>query len=494
MSLRLRLPAFGLLALAAVGALAPLTGCSRRPRPPNVVVLILDTVRRDHLGTYGYTRETSPTLDLLAGEATLYEAAVSAAPWTLPSHASIFTGLPPSQHQAHHEHLALGLEHVTLAEHLRAAGFETAGFTNNPWLTARTGMSQGFDHFAEIWRDQVSEGTFNINVFVDPDVHGFEDAGAAATLAAIRSWLDGRDDARPFFLFINLIEAHTYYHPPGSYRDRFTDRPLSVLDVKRANRDFMKGAYGNSLRPDDLATAVALYDGEIAYLDSWLDQFLGLLRERRLLDASLLVVTSDHGEGFGEHELCQTLLVDHQLSLHEELLAVPLIIRYPRDTERPSHAGVRIAEPVSSLDIVPTVLDVVGAVTPPGLPGANLAAGSPPADRQIYSEYYRPLVHMGLLDAFIPEKDRVVCLSDRRLVALRAGSRKVIVASDGGEQAYDLARDPSEAHPVSPGAAEQQLLRDARSRLEKMAADPNLPPPRLQPAQREALRSLGYLR
>jgi arylsulfatase A-like enzyme len=471
----------GALLLGAVPALA--AACGDAVERPHVALIVLDTVRRDHLSCYGYERPTTPTLEALAAEATLYENAVSAAPWTLPSHASLFTGRSSSRHGAHHEHLSLAEENVTLAERLAELGYETA----------QTGMTQGFERFEEVWRTQVAQGTFNLNVFVDEERHGFRDAGAAETLTDIRAFLEERDEERPLFLFVNLIEAHSVYDPPGEDRNRFTERPLEDRDVKRLNRSFPTLAHRDELTPRVLAEAQALYDGELAYLDRWMGSFLDLLRERGMLDATLLVVTSDHGEGFGEHRLCDTPLVDHQLNLYEEVLAVPLIVRFPTSHGAAGQApGTRVAAPVSTLDVVPTVLDVVGVGAPADLEGISLARGAPPADRTLVSEYFRPLVHLDLLRSLVPDTRRVKCLADRRVAVVRRGPWKLVLDSRGEELLYDLGSDPGEERPVA--GEDATLTAEARARLEAMEASFEPLPEALGAAQREALRALGYLR
>lgn len=481
-----------IFSVVAAGMLAA-TACTGRSAHPNVILLVLDTVRRDHLSCYGYERDTSPVLGALASEGLLFESAVAPAPWTLPSHASMFTGLPPARHLAHHEHPILDESSVTLAERLAEIGYETAGFCNNPWITDQTGMTQGFQIFLEPWRTRVSKGTFNLHVFVDPEKHGFRDAGADATLEQLRAWVDARDGSRPFFLFVNLIEAHSAYDPPPGFRDKFTPAPLTRRDVQVINLSFTTLAHAGRLPRRLLEGARDLYDGEIAYLDAWLGRFLSLLRERDLLDSSLLIITSDHGEGFGEHRLCRTPLVDHQLNLHEEVLAVPLFVRFPEGFGPRGSRGSRVATPVSLLDIPPTVLDVVGADAPSGLPGISLASGEPPPNRPIASEYYRPLLHLDLLRELIEDEARVACLADRRVASVRRGDRKVILSSVGEELLYDLEKDPGEERPIASPEGEDPLRAEARALLDAMERSFDEPPPELGPAQREALRALGYL-
>jgi arylsulfatase A-like enzyme len=482
---------FGVLAMLCI--LAGLPGCGPAQRHPNVILIVLDTVRSDHLSCYGYERPTSPNVDRLARESVMYTKAIAAAPWTLPSHASMFTGLVPSRHMAHNEHLVLEEDQQTLAEVLAASGFETAGFCNNPWLTGKTGMTQGFEQFHEVWRDVVSQGTININLFVNPAVHGMEDAGAATSLGQITAWLGERPkNARPFFLFVNLIEPHSYYDPPPDFRNRFTGASLSREEVAQANLDYVRHAFADSLTAPEVDRIQALYDGEIAYVDDWVGKLLAFLREHALLDRSLLIVTSDHGEAFGEHQLCGVRLIDHQLSLHQELLRVPLIVRYPRGAQ----GGARIDAPVTLCDIFATALEVAGVPVPPGLDGEPLPRDPAKArhDREIDSEYYRPLMSLGLLSKYIAERNRLECLANHRLASVQQGGRKVIMSSEYKALRYDLARDPEERSPLPPPTAPDPLVGAAVKILGQMEESKTLPPPELEPALYEALHSLGYVK
>lgn len=495
MFLRKTLPRSAAGLLLAILVVVAIGGCGKRTSRPNIVFLVLDTVRRDHLSCYGYGRATTPNIDRLAADAVVYDHAVAAAPWTLPSHASFFTGLPPSRHHAHHEHLRLDPGHVTMAEHLDQLGYETIGVCNNPWVTPSIGMTQGFRTFHEIWREQVSRGGFGLNVFVDPKKHGMADAGAKAAMGLIDGWLGKRSsNASPFFLFVNLIEAHSFYDPPESHRNRFTTRSLDRGGAARLNLAFFRHAYADSLDPAETKEIVALYDGEIAYLDDQVGELLEMLRKRDLLENTLLIITSDHGEAFGDHELCGIPLTDHQLSVHGELLNIPLIIRYPKNVSDGSRErnGRRIATSVSGLDLLPTILEAAGGTVPDSLPGASLLHGPPAPDRTLMSEYYRPIIHLGLLHRFIKDEKLISCLVDRRFAAAESGGHKWIASSDGQLFEYDLAADPGEQRPLNTDAASDPLARAALDRLAAMGSGPRLAPPKLDVALEAMIRSLGY--
>ena len=230
-------------------------------------------------------------------------------------------------------------------------------------------------------------------------------------------------------------------------------------------------------------------------------KFLKLLREEQLLDRSLLMVTSDHGEGFAEHSLCGVPLLDHQLSLHRELLDVPLIVRYPVTS------GVigRVETPVSLLDIFPTVLHTVGLAVPDTLDGQVLPqpaasaegsaiASAPDSPRILLSEYYLPLNHVGLLRNYIKDEKLLSCLVDHRLVAMQVGRRKTIASSAGVVLSFDLDQDAAEQNPQSGDDLPEGLVEQTSRYLEIMASGPKFRQPELSPELEKELRSLGYVR
>jgi arylsulfatase A-like enzyme len=193
------------------------------------VVVVLDTVRADHTSAYGYQRDTTPNLARLSARGIRFERAYATGHWSLPSHASLFTGLLASRHGAHTEHLALDSHHPTLAEFLARHGYETANFTGNAWIGPGTGMTRGFERNHESWRSYHVDIMLLANrvyyALMAPDW----DKGGAETVAGIRRWFSERDTTRPYFLFVNFYEPHgPYQHVPRVFRRRFTDADLSL--------------------------------------------------------------------------------------------------------------------------------------------------------------------------------------------------------------------------------------------------------------------------
>jgi len=344
---------------------------------PNVLLVVLDTVAASHLGSYGYKRNTSPRLDQLATEGVLFEQNFSAASWTLPSHASIFTGLHPNTHGTGWQkpRLADGTTSVgtlayndfqTLSEELSLLGYDTCGVSEKAWLSTESGLTQGFESYWDFSNLSLSETFFLPRLFhryqskLGLPITNPTDKGGAQVVNQALAWLGGnrsRDEDRPFFLFLNLNEAHDPYDPPPGYREKFlpdgfplleTYPPLLRSDVM-LHREVLQGI--TAISADEMALYKALYDAEILYQDGLLGQLFDGLQSLGLKENTLIIITSDHGEEFGEIEG----RVGHQLSLSDSLLHVPLVIRYPALLP----AGRRISSLASSLDIFPTILDIL---------------------------------------------------------------------------------------------------------------------------------------
>lgn len=458
--------------LAVILLLSGLSGCGPGARP-NVLLVVIDTARADRLSVDGYARQTSPEIAKLAREGVVYEQAYTPAPWTLPAHASLFTGLYPSSHGADSGHMILEDRLYTLAEAFHDAGYRTAAYAGNPWVGRQYGFGQGFDSYEEAW-----QGTSGDE----------EDAGASRLNSRIGHWLEWRESSptrdQPFFMFINYLEPHLPYNPPEPERSRFLAPGTDTADVERLRRfghpqelRYVLGQDG--LRPGDLAILSDLYDGEIAYLDRRVGEVAGFLRARRLLDETVVVITSDHGEAIGDHGF-----LDHKLNVFEEVLRIPLVLRYPRAIA----AGQRVAGPVMLQDLYPTLLGLAGirprVVAPGGdqaapeavpLPGvAGLPRSDPRSSPAIISEFARPIQFLEIMQQTFPET-RIESW-DRALVAYRAGGEKLHWASNGRHRLYDLTRDPAEEHDLAATRPERvaALAAQVEAWLRRPAARPPL--------------------
>ncbi|MCS7238656.1 MAG: sulfatase-like hydrolase/transferase [Thermoguttaceae bacterium] len=341
----------------------------RLPYAPNVIVVIWDSVRAASLSTYGYHRETSPNLSRLAAEGILAELAVAPSSWTLPSHAAFFTGLWPDQLRTVWGR-ELENDVPTLAEVLRDHGYLTAGFSANQLFCTRIhGLHRGFIHF-EDFSDLRTEWLLSLaigrRVVTSPRLqfllgrrHYWGRKTAEETIADFLRWLD-RSQHRPFFAFLNLIDAHQPYFAAEPFDETFGPRHLREGIRYDAELRHAIVLEPERLSVDERRAEQDAYDGAIAYLDHCLGMLVNALALRGLLDEAILLITSDHGEHFGEHGLR-----DHGNSLYRAVIHVPLVLRLPRA----ACAGKKVTLPVSLCDLPATILDLVGL--PGKLPGCS---------------------------------------------------------------------------------------------------------------------------
>ncbi len=365
---------------AAIAALIAILSCAPGPDVagrPDVLLVVIDTLRADHLGAYGSVRPTSPRLDALASRGVVFENAWATAPWTLPSLMSIHTGLYPSDHRVENDGLRLADDVPTLAQALRAAGYETAAFVSHVYASAPFGFDRGFGTFEDFG---ISRPGYRLEAGMEPN--------ADEVTEAALEWL-ARPRRAPLFLFVHYFDPHWPYAPPAEYRDLFPSAYDGPLDATYDSISrFLDPAaplpdgYGGYLR--------ARYDGEIRFVDDALGRLLDALAARARADRTWVIVTADHGEEFKDHGS-----MGHGRQLYEESIRVPLVIAPPavrgRGGDRPAGegAGRRVAYPVSGVDVMPTILDLAGSpaegAQPRGLSLLPVVRGDAPTGR-------RPLV------------------------------------------------------------------------------------------------------
>lgn len=433
-----------------------LTTCGPAARP-NVLLIVIDTARADRFPFDGYARPTAPALTALAHEGAVYTEAFSPAPWTVPAHASLFTGQYPSLHRTDCGSLRLPDRASTLAESFRDAGYQTVGYTANPWVSTTYNFQQGFEKFIETWRSV-------------PPVS--DDTGAALTNDHVLRFLRFRHDdpearRRPFFMFINYFEPHLPYHPPEPERSRLLRPGADPARVQRLSRighpDEMKYILGASdLTDGDMAILNDLYDGEIAYVDRRAGEVIGALRDGGILDGTIVAVAGDHGENIGDHHM-----MDHKMSVHDTLLHVPLLLRYPRRV-RPAQV---ISSPVQMHDLYPTLLALAGVPAPAGvtveavaLPGAGIEGRRRGMDDPIVGEFVGPPVDfLKVMQDLFPKSD--LGRFDRTLVALRRGGYKIQWGSDGRHALFHVAEDPGETRDLA--AQDPARLREMAGEVER---------------------------
>jgi arylsulfatase A-like enzyme len=442
--LRLGLTLTALLCLAATPRGWGAEG-ARQPARPNVLLIVMDTTRADHLSCYGYGKQTTPALDRIASQGVLFEQMIAAASWTLPSHATLFTGLYPRDHKATGATSSLPAELTTLAEVLAAAGYDTAGFSCNPWLTAATGLTQGFRTYLDVWRDS------------RPRRPG--DDGTELAVKLLLDWVDSAATRRPFFAFVNFMEPHLSYDPPEGFEGFLPAGadPAQVAEVRGWQHPrevgYILRVPGYDVTPAQFRLLSGLYDGEIAYLDSKIGELFQGLEKRGVLKDTLLIVTSDHGEHLGDHAL-----MDHKMSLYDALIRVPTIIRYPGVVPQ----GVRVKGQVQNNDIFPTVLRLCGLERTPPAGAAVLPFDDRQPTRELtFAEFGPPTEFLQILQRRFPGVP--YAKFDRSLVSVRGSRYKYIWASDGRSELYDLERDSGETRNVA--AALPKVAQELRDRV-----------------------------
>ncbi len=432
-----------------------LAPAGRREKRPNIVLLSIDTLRRDHLDLYGYFRETAPFLRTqMAARGVVFDGLVAEATTTDPSHMTMFTSLPALVHGVAGFFRGLAVPATTLAERLRAHGYQTAAFTEDGPLAGERGFAIGFDSYRENKSDDLLVPVGRV-----------ED-----TFGQARRWLVQRAD-RPFFLFLHTFQVHAPYRPPEPYRALFDEsEPASLTPSQRRT--------------------IANYDREIRYVDDEVGKLVRWMEQRGIGDHNTIwIVLSDHGEEFWEHGS-----LGHLALPHEELLRVPLIVRGPGIAR-----GARRSEAVHHLDLMPTVLELAGVPAPGDVQGQSFATrlrrgiftASAPAPRTLFSAAW------ALPRGYAPPA-----------FAVRADAEKLMTWQEGEsavEAWFDLAADPRERNPRKAGPPELRSALDGyRLRATALAAElgeragaaarstASEPVP-LDPEREEMLRALGYL-
>ena len=425
------------------------TACERStettatPTKPNIVVITVDTLRADRLGCYGYAPAKTPHIDSLAGDGVLVSRSIAAAPLTLPTHTTIFTGLEPPAHGVRDN----GLYHVpdeatTLAELLKARGYRTQAFVSAMVLHRRYNLSQGFEGYDdELWGE------------ADPMAFQFRERTAERTTDRVLSWLDSNvapsDEGSPFFLWVHYFDPHAPHAPP----------------------------------PDAAAVAATPYDGEVVEVDRHIGRLLGALKSKGAAEDTIVVFTSDHGESLGEHGE-----KTHAIFIYESTVRVPLIVRYPRALP----PGKTYAGTVRSVDILPTVLGLAG-LEPTASQGVDLSAALASNEARASPPQYSESLHPQLAYGMAP------------LQGLRVDEWTYIRAPT--PELYDRTKDPGETRnlldpsvELAPEARKElesrassmdQLLDGILERVEAQALGVQAKP--LDDQTADMLRSLGYM-
>jgi uncharacterized sulfatase len=524
-----------------------------RSHQPDIVLILLDTLRADRMSCYGYERETTPFIDAFADDATLFERAIVPGQWTIPSHASLFTGEYPTTHMTTQIYDTLGQDMVTLAELLRDGGYRTVGFCNNPLLgVVDNQLDRGFDEFynyggampnhpeasesrPRIWRrlaerytrvmrriiapiqNQFAHNNLLLRIAMHPLIvplwhHSINFKGdTRRSLRDVVRYLRARnrsEDRRPVFAFVNLMETHLPYRPPL----RFIQKFAPYYENDRAAQDFMRSYNLEHYRwmiplTEPLSqlgdrTLNDLYDAEVAYVDRSLRRLLKDLNKPQVRDNTLVIITSDHGEGLNNHDF-----VGHSLVAYDDLVRVPLIVRYPR--LYPS--GERLSSVVSTRRVFHSALEAAGISAngsdadraPIEIEELRLTRALDPRSSQpevVFAEAYTPDTLLTLMENENPGAiDTYRCRSMRR--AAYDGRHKLITVGDEPDELFDVIADPQETRNLlseCPGKVVQ--LHNALSDFTKDAASRR--PANWEAARRlslddreisDRLRALGYI-
>lgn len=515
----------------------------RNAPPPNIVFCVLDAQRRDRFGIYGCERGLTPNLDDWSARSVVYKNAIAPAQWTIPSHASMFTGEFPTTHRTVQSANALTKDLPTLALRLNQAGYHTVGICNNPLIgLLDNGLRRGFRRFynyggafqvtprtlrwhagrlGHIWahlmkpirtiadriQNAVAQSDRVLQFWLNPALvpiwtryFSFKGYTARSLQDTVRFLKQRRTlrPRKPFFLFMNMMETHLPYHPPKEWERRYA--PLVAED--KAARDFVR-SYNTRARdwllpmaepftPLQSAALNGMYDAETAYQDHCFAELLELLDKPEFQENTAVIFVADHGEMLGEHQF-----MGHGLGVHQELVHVPLMIRYPSQSN-----GKRVPEPISTAQLFHTTLDIANALDAeestafPNLVGPDLSLQQPvPASLIPWSEAYAPDNVISILERQQPELiDRFHARATYR--AAYAGPQKLVEIESGPAAVYDLQTDQEENKPHAPNANSEwlqqrlnQLVDNAEARQRGEAGLSDADEERIQ----ARLRGLGYI-
>jgi arylsulfatase A-like enzyme len=410
---------------------------------PNILLIVVDTLRSDFISAYGFPHSITPNIDELAREGVLYENAISASPWTTPSHASLFTGQYPSRNGVDGRNILLDPASKTLAAELSRNGFQTAGFINNVYIRRQTGLGRGFQQYEEFWGRNECSSIMLLVELLREKFNPREDTGAMETRNAINDWLHHDWTTRhPFFLFVHLMEPHAPYGTPASKVQKFLPPGVTPQQAAKVNQDpeiFISGKLKMTARDFEILTA--LYQNDINYVDSVIGGIIQDFKQRNLLDNTLVIFTSDHGEHFGDHGL-----MSHELSLYDVLLHVPLIIRFPNR----HYSGTRIKETVQTIDIFPSIMRFLKSESKLDIQGFSLLPDLFERKNHPYAfSEYNNLRAADKMERRFPDLPPARLWNKKVLKSVRDAHWKFIWASDGTRELYSIQDDPYEKNNLS---------------------------------------------
>lgn len=430
----------------------------------NVVLIVMDTARaRTTFELFRDNKDKNASHSI--SDYSQFTQAFSSAPWTLPSHASLFTGTTPSKHGAHAGHKQLDNALITLPEIVQREGYETVAVSNNTWISEEFGFGSGFETFYKTWQyvqsntdlgriarqeeglDKLTEATKALfdgnpltnltNAIYGQFFRKIDDDGATRSNAWINNWLTSRDNSRPFFLFINYLEPHLEYRPLKSHAKEHLPEGISYEEAMEVSQDAWGYIAGTvEITDTDFEILRALYRAEISYVEEQIEEIVHLLKAENEWEETLFIITSDHGENIGDHGL-----MDHQYALYDTLLHVPLLINGGPFEKTINDDFIQL------LDIAPTVLDVLDIEAPNAqeqFQGVSFHPDAEDTREFAVAEYRIPQPSMEALQNRVGDLPDSVYTYNRSLRSIRTHEYKYIRGSDGSQQLYDLASDPHE--------------------------------------------------
>lgn len=491
---------------------------SSREETPNIVILVLDTARARNFSCYGHDRPTTPTVDSIANEGTRFEEVTSVSPWTLPSHASLFTGVPPTVHRTNALESSLPRSLETLADYVARHGYRTVGVANNPWFSSEFGLTRGFDEFHELFTLFGAESyRFFVNALTDQSKSLSDRLTTVLSEQSVPSLiknsmnaayrqLDLRDDDGgktavsksrqliggdgPYLLFVNFLEPHLPYEPPESHRREFIPERVTDSEVDAVNQNAREYNVRNvEMDASDFDILERLYDAELKYADERIAEIVDALQQTGDWKDTVLFILGDHGENIGNHQL-----MSHNYSLHETLTRVPLVAHFPEYLKPVPDTESRM----STLDIPATVTDMLPDVDGAAFEEVQVGTSLLTADdgRPIVAEYLNPVPPVEKLEERCENPEFDVSVYDRRLRAIYVDGYKFLRGSDGTRALYDVVEDRDETETLLEDNPEQAA--DLESRLDgwKECLEPrgmDEDDGRVQENVEEQLEDLGYL-
>jgi len=433
---------------------------------PNVLLIVLDTVRAKSLSLYGHQRQTTPNLERWAQTGVVFDNAMSTAPWTLPSHGSMFTGRWPHELSADWK-AAIDGKHETIAEFLGARGYLTAGFVaNTQYCGYEFGLARGFARYEDyvvspqellissVLGRSIANDTWTRQILRYWD--NIPRRSAAQINQQLLDWIGSAKD-RPFFAFVNYFDAHASYLPPKPYDEMFG--PDLPRGNERMAQELRHSTFSEwrTRSPQEIEVELNMYEGSIAYLDYELNRLFNELQRRGVLQNTLVIVTSDHGEQFGEHNFYV-----HSNSLYEPLLHVPLMVWFPKSIP----GGKRIAGRVSLRDLPATIVDVTGLSDGNAFPGSSLSrhwSSDTPIDELAEAPILAEVRQADWAKEWYPtfKGDLQAIMDDRH---------KYIKNGDGSEELYSSGEDPLEQRNLASVESARPILERFRMKLEAFVA------------------------